>query len=123
MNINFTLVVQSINFLIAYVLINKLLLKPIVNIINTEETLEQNINANIDKAKKELEKTENIKILKWQKFQEKFSANSPDIYGFFLENLIEQAHKTIVIKEIDTSKIKANEKDLKDFLVKKVENV
>ena len=123
MNINFTLVVQAINFLIAYVLINKLLLRPVINLINKEEEIEKNTNFDMVKAKEELEETQNIKLQKWQKFQKKFSKDSPDVFGFFLENLIDKTKKTITIKDVDTSKIRSKERELKEYLIKKVENV
>ncbi len=58
--INFTLIVQAINFLIACILLDKLLLKPILKMRQQEEKERQVWNQSIEQAQKELDAVQNI---------------------------------------------------------------
>ena len=119
-NVNFTLIIQGLNFLIAYVLINKLLLKPAIKIINQEEVLEQSLQLDLEKAKKNLEVIKNLKREKWERFQKHFSQNSPDVLKRMYERL-ERPAKPFVFE--DLTQVEKLTKDLEDYLVNKVENV
>ena len=77
MNINFTLVVQLINFFIAYILIERLLLRPAVAIIREEDEERFKLQNLVAFNKERLEQKEFDKQQEWRSLQEIFAKSIP----------------------------------------------
>src|SRR5688572_11517686 len=92
MNINFTLVVQAFNFLIAYVILRSLLFRPAVQAITQERLQEKQLLYAITTeqdavAKRELEKKD-----QWHLYQQQLALHTPDTMQ---QKLYVQSHLTV----------------------------
>lgn len=77
MNINFTLVVQAINFFVAYKLIRTLLLRPAVDAIESDQLVRENqINA-IEMEERVITKKNDAINKQWQTCQDHFALCMP----------------------------------------------
>lgn len=100
MNINATLFVQIINFLIVYVLLRFFLFKPIITIIEHEEKQENILTDLIAQQKKSLEIQEKERQQHWNSCQEYFLSLHPYIASYltqirsFFSQEIEYDNKT-----------------------------
>jgi hypothetical protein len=77
MTINMTLVVQGINFFIAYVLLRRFLLKPVVQIITHEQAQEAALHSAIESRKAMVREQEYVMREKWLAFQNTFRGMLP----------------------------------------------
>lgn len=79
MNINFTLVLQSIHFLIAYVIIDRFLLRPVMSLVQEDEDAVTLAQDQLKKAELQLHKKEKFKNTQWNNFCAFFRQTSPPI--------------------------------------------
>ncbi len=79
MNINFTLVVQAIHFLIAYFLIDRFLLRKVIVLVQEDENAINQAQEKLTKAEIQLQKKENYKDSQWYNFCTFFQQTSPNI--------------------------------------------
>jgi hypothetical protein len=77
LNINLTLVIQIINFLIAYVLINSLFLKPGYRALKADEDRLRQLRGALVHEQEILAQKEHYKKDRWRSCQNYFSANRP----------------------------------------------
>jgi len=78
-SVNFTLVVQAINFLIAYIMIRKLFLRPVVEAIHEDErTYSQHVG--LIEVQRERVRVKNTEIEdSWKECQRDFKEYEPDV--------------------------------------------
>jgi hypothetical protein len=88
MNVNATLLVQMLNFFIVYLMLRRLLFKPVVAIIQHEESQEKALHDIIDQQKKSLDIQEKERQRNWYVCQEYFANHQPSAFQkqqFFLD--------------------------------------
>ena len=96
MNVNATLLVQMLNFFIAYWMLRHLLFRPVVAIIQQAEAQEQALHVIIDQHKKSLDIQEKERLRNWHACQEYFATHQPSA---------QQQHILSDITEDDTVKL------------------
>src|SRR5438552_8803703 len=75
--LNSSLIMQGINFFIAYVLLRKLLFKPAVSIVIEEKEYISSLESSIDARKSAIAAQEQEKQRRWQSFQQLFKDKIP----------------------------------------------
>jgi len=78
-NINITLIVQAINFFIAYGIIRTLLLKPAVQVIQDEQAQQAKLNTIIRQQEQSITIKEGERQKNWQACCDYFDDNKPFI--------------------------------------------
>lgn len=91
--INLTLVVQGINFFIAYCLLRAYLLRPIVDFIASKELQEKQLRAYIANKKNEILDQQNKTKDDWYSFQRKIHQSIPRL----------SAQKSVIFNNIKPS--------------------
>ncbi len=123
MLINITILVQMINFIIAYVIIRTLLLKPAVTVILQEEehraTLDKSIE-NIDKANKAKQET---MAYQWSVCKQEFGEHAPEISETERVLRTPPAVELPAIPELDKKSIEPMADSLAHDLVERISNV
>ena len=79
MEINSTLFVQCVHFIIAYILIKKFLLRPAYMFIKNEHDKRQRLIGLIDKRQEVVANKQDILHTQWQHYVHSFSVHTPDI--------------------------------------------
>ncbi len=79
MNINFTLVIQVVHFCIAYLLIDRFLLRTVITLVQEDENAIRNAQEKLSKAEAQLQKKESFKESQWYNFCTFFQQTSPTI--------------------------------------------
>ena len=110
MNINFTLVVQAVHFLIAYQLIDRFLLRKVITLVQEDENAINQALEKLSKAEDQLHKKESYKNSQWHTFCIFFQQASPTINT--------PTYREKSIKGIET--IKTLTKQQEDFLTTKL---
>ena len=87
--INFTLVIQAINFFIAFLLIKFFFFKTAVDHIQSEETLQKTLNAKVGNYQELVNSQEQKLKNQWHNMVRHFSFNSPSLKPkpFFVQKL------------------------------------
>ena len=78
-DINATLVVQSFNIFVAYVLLRKLFFKPAIQVLQREEKEKEHLKSLVAQREDLLAKTEEQKRLAWQESRALFSQAAPPV--------------------------------------------
>ncbi len=120
MNINITLVVQAINFLIAYIIIRFLLFKPVVQELQQEWHEKDALNESIEKGKLAINDKIAIKDDNWRQCRNYFKKHAPklDYVPAKLEDI-----PIRVELEISRAQRAALEAEVAELIVKEVERV
>lgn len=79
MNINFTFIIQLFHFLLAYVILERFLLRPAVGIVQQEKNTLADAGIRIAMAQEILEKQKNTVIVRWRNFQHSTTADIPKL--------------------------------------------
>ena len=118
---NATLLVQAINFFVAYLMLRYLFIKPAVKAIEQEQQEKDHLQANIDEREKKLQKTAEKKEQEWSEFQEQFSHASPPVK----KARIAHADVKPIKKEQELTEQQQDQiaEDVKEAIVKKVRHV
>ena len=78
-SVNFTLVVQAINFLIAYIMIRKLFLRPVIEAIH-EDKRHYGQHVEMIEVQRERVRVKNTEIEdRWKECQHEFKEHEPDV--------------------------------------------
>lgn len=78
-SLNLTLLVQIINFLIAYFFLTRFLLKPALNLFQEDLSKRTSLKNNVIKIQDKVLRKEEHKALEWKKYQEYFKNHMPKI--------------------------------------------
>ena len=79
MDINITILIQIVNFIIAYVIIRTLLLKPTVAVILQEEEHRANIAKSIENNSKSNKAKEEAMARSWAAYRQQFGEHAPEV--------------------------------------------
>ncbi len=79
MNINATLIIQAINFLIAYLLLRTILLKPAIHVIQADQLAQDNQHKAIAEGEKRAAQKEQEKEKAWRGYQYYFLEKTPEV--------------------------------------------
>lgn len=123
MNVNATLFVQAINFVIVYWMLRLFLFKPIVTIIEHEKSQENAMLDIIDQQKKSLEIQEKERQRYWYTCQEYFLLHQPDLSqktSFFLDATEDDGEPSPVVSPDTISTMITNTHDLLEEKIKHV---
>lgn len=117
MDINLTLVIQSVNFFIAYGIIRKFLLEPAVQVIKKEQAQQEKLNVVIRQQEEHMVLRGNERQKYWQACREYFRDHRPFIEqsSLLIKELPEISLPTVPAKLIDQLI-----KETQDALVKKI---
>ena len=118
MNINSTILIQSINFIITYKFLKNFLFKPIIESLNKKKEEQKKLNSEIEDIQGyvlhlEKEKSKNLDI-----FQYSAKKNYPFEPQKYKSKLLETPIPKISIIDVEKTK-----KDLKEFLLEKAVDV
>ena len=123
MVINITILIQIVNFIVAYVIIRTLLLKPVVAIILQAEEhradLDESI-ANIAKANKAKEET---MARHWAACKQEFGEHAPQIAEAELALRTEKIVELQEIPELDKKSVEPMADGVADELVERMSHV
>jgi hypothetical protein len=78
MNINFTLIIQACNFIIAYLILRFLFFKPAYHAIEEERSYHQTLSDRIETGQAMLNHLNLEKQQEWQTYQQDFSRSTPN---------------------------------------------
>lgn len=105
MNLNATFLVQSFNFLITYIVVRYVLLKPILAIIRKQENDELALSSIIERTKIAVAKKQQERVELWAACQKHFQKRSPqplDSASLIVRNITPDIEpKTFDPQEID----------------------
>lgn len=95
--INFTLIIQAINFIVALTILNKLLLGPAIKLLLIEDRKTQKLKRFIVIDQDKLRKQKDAVLAAWQNLQQDLRSKQPSILqqkftadiNFVQENIIE----------------------------------
>lgn len=117
--IDFTLVVQAFNFLVAYFVLRHLLFKPAVAVVMQEREQEKGLLKAITSEQSALATYEQEKKEQWLFCQQQFALNTPDA--------TQQIHvdfaTRIVLPTIEQERVIAMQHEVAQFIIKKVNDV
>ena len=118
--INFTLIIQAINFFIAFFIIKYFFFKAAVSHINVEDKLQQSLITIVQEHQLAIAHKEQEINAHWQSVKNYFVQNGPAIRAepFFIAK-----RPSIVIPHFDHAQIVQGAKDLAQALIKQVDHV
>ena len=79
LSVNLTLLVQTVNFLVAYVLITRILLKPGYDVVAADSRKEKQLKSNIVARQELIAHKQLYKADRWKLFQDHFHKQKPSI--------------------------------------------
>ena len=77
MNLNLTLLVQALHFFIAYMLIERLLFKPVLKAMNDDEEQLHTLRVELEAEKTTMQEIKHTKEIKWQECRAYFALHRP----------------------------------------------
>jgi len=104
MNINFTIIIQVINFFIGFLLLKHLLFKPALQYLQSEDKKKNNMTKKISDQQELLSIKIETKNVNWKQCQQYFSKNTPPAGQAEL-----QAIRILEYQEPETPKISQQE--------------
>jgi hypothetical protein len=118
MNINITLIVQAINFYIAYKLITKLLLKPAFAILMDEEKQQADLRYDVIAQQGKLANLHKKKKEQWVLFQRNFKSKKPVVAG--PDDTVEFAYSMKIVDNLTERHVEHIAQELAQDLTGKV---
>lgn len=79
MELNGTILVQAIHFLIVYFVLRRFLFRPVINLIMQERTHVRQLHDSIEKRQQVIHRMESEKSEQWEKYREAFAKQAPHI--------------------------------------------
>ena len=121
LDINATLIVQSFNIFVAYVLLRKLLFKPAIQALQQEQQEREHLKSLVSQREDTLAKTEEKKQCAWQEHQALFSQSSPPVrQAQVMPSHVEPMQQPV---ELTDNQIATLAQDVQRVILKKVKNV
>lgn len=121
MALNFTLVVQMAHFVVAYFLIDRVLMRTVVGAINHDQHKEDRVQAAIDYEVAQVGILEAQKKESWQKIRFRIKENAPKERHILARRAMEPLLKAE--NAFDPSQIKKYRDELTNFIVQRVSHV
>lgn len=123
MDINITLIIQIVNFIIAYVIIRTLLLRPAVTVIMQEEEHLALINKSIDSNNQENKAKEENMARRWTECRQEVDEHAPEIAQAELSLLLIGGPEMPKISELDHRSIEPMADNVAAELVERMSHV
>jgi hypothetical protein len=121
MNINATLIIQAVNFFIAYLLLRFLFFKPVVAMIRQEQAQVDGLVSQLNEKRKAIHALELLRQEQWAKFQQEFRNRFPAIINSH-RYVFKKLSTGRVIAFTDPQEIKQLEDELVQQIIQKVEH-
>jgi len=122
MKVNFTIIVQIINFFIGFLLLKYLLFKPAAKYLQDEEKKEEALTQKIDGQQRLLENKIEKKKTAWSGYQAQFQKSCPKPVTTQVFAL-EKERKEPKISEISDSEIEQTTQKVKEAFIQRVQHV
>lgn len=120
-DINATLIVQSFNIFVAYVLLKKLLFKPAIQALQQEHQEREHLKSLVSQRESTLAKTEEKKQFAWQEHQMLFSQSSPPARpARVIPPHVESIEEPVVLTD---NQVESLAQDVQRVILKKVKDV
>lgn len=122
MNINFTLIIQALNFFIAYLILRYFLFKPTVNVIEQERAEENGLKEIIKQGVETNSALTDQNKLQWQIYQKEFFVRLPNV---FISDLFIYKNLAPAIKapQVKSSELTQLQNEVVQDIIKKVERL
>lgn len=120
MMLNATLLVQACNFFIAYLIIDRLLLRPTIRVIANEEQERSLLLKEINHEQEIVIQYQERKLHEWQTFQSSFASHIPHLAEIVS---ITEMPSMIISQEPELHEVKTAIRDLEQFLITRIGNV
>lgn len=106
MTLNLTLLVQAIHFFIAYVLINRLLLKPALKVITDEKEKRDLLQARLEQEKMNVDRARKVMGNRWGECRAYFAHHRPlkEFYSLLVDTTVPLTLEKPSSKEINRLK-------------------
>ncbi len=118
MNPNLTFFVQIIHFIIAYIIIEKFFLRPLLQLINKEKHYYDELINTIHKHQQLLKAKEELKITEWRNIKHFFATIIPKRIAKLFP-----PYKQLEIPPMNEKEMQKTVQELKTFLIKRLSNV
>lgn len=120
MTLNATLFLQIFHFILAYFILDRLLLRKAVDIIQKEQADQEALMNGIQKERDAVAEKQEQKQIDWQRYQNQFMEKIPQPIIQPKLTLFEK--KTVSIPEVSENEINRYAHELKSLLIEKVTN-
>jgi len=120
--INFTIVVQAINFFIICIILRKFLFIPAINVLESEEKEQKSLENKISLQQSLLYKKATKKIQLWQEYQSCFKKIYPSIKPkkpFAFKNIVKEPE----ISKLTAKELKHFEEHMQKTLMERIANL
>lgn len=121
MTLNGTLLIQGINFIIAYFIIDRLLLRKAVKQIQEEQRRQETLMKDIQIERDQVATQEEQKKVEWQNFRLQFEKKSPSLIE--RPSFKEFTKKPKLPEELTETEIAQTAQHLEKLIIKKVSDV
>lgn len=119
--VNLTLVVQAVNFFVAYLILKYLLLKPALQAIAAEDAHQQQLVSQVQENHVRIQEKKQEIQQRWRDCQEEFVQNAPAIAHD--ELVIRLPVRVLTLEPIHEEKVELRSGELQNELIKKVGHV
>lgn len=118
--INFTLVIQALNFLIAFFIIKYFFFKSAVFQIHAEDTLQESLVSTVQEHQMAVTTKEQELTNHWQAMRSYFVNNAPSLKS---SPLFVSKKPSVIVPEFEQSAVKDATRSLAAQLIKRVDHV
>jgi hypothetical protein len=119
-NINLTIIVQCINFLIAYLIIRLLLVKPSIQELESDKNELQQLSAALSEKNAALVAQEEERMRRWHMCQQTIAQQTPSVISPLVKVELSDMVK---LPEISGNEIQKYAHDVQEIIVKRLSNV
>jgi hypothetical protein len=119
--VNLTLVVQALNFFVAYLILKYLLLKPAVQAIAAEDAHQQQLVCLVQESHVRIQEKKQEIQQRWRDCQQEFVQNAPAIADD--EFALRFPVRVLSLEPIHEEKVVQRSRELQNELIKKVGHV
>lgn len=118
--VNLTLLVQAVNFFLAYLILKYFLLKPAIAAINAEDGIENHLVSLVHQNHQRISNKQHEIQRKWHECQKSFAQFTPIL---ITESLIKKTTPALLIHGINKHDVNVRAHEIEDKLIKKVAHV
>ncbi|HEX2977606.1 MAG TPA: hypothetical protein VHO47_00580 [Candidatus Babeliales bacterium] len=117
MIINATFFVQMINFAIAYIALDRILLRAVVKDIQTQSQQDRALTAQLEKTQKRIEELKKQEVTQWREWQNIFKLKLPQLNQ---QSAVINEELILKPEEPDKSKVGRMRNEIAGIIVKRV---
>ncbi|MBI2774430.1 hypothetical protein HYX58_00260 [Candidatus Dependentiae bacterium] len=117
MLINATFFVQMINFAIAYIALDRILLRSVVKDIQTQNQQDRALTAQLEKSQRQIEELKKKEVARWREWQSIFKLKLPQ---FKQESAVINQELILKPEEPDKAKVDRMRDEIAGVIVKRI---